>query len=882
MTFKYLILIQLLYLTTTTANDELNPKYLLEKCMRTKFQNDTQCEGQFLLDAFGCKIFDFNTNAALQSYATWLILMNNLQYYSPWNGTMLFESMARYSRQITKVSQKNLNRQMRQTSFEIYRHTADMLIKFHTKEILDKTFDAFYTLFNMFPIWSMAGNEYHFNIILQAYSELRYNFERKIDEAALDLITIALNYPLLLLDEKALKTSMYIYYVEKIPKRNHYFFSNLYYKIEKNQILPKIYKFRTENFTFEIRHNNIGRARLVALKNETDYVLANVNKFYKKLKIQPQFHQNFIRGFVYDHKKMYSQFGTLWDISTNNGGYTHMLPNKRIEFHVYFKNAYDTLPWNYGHEVHHSLLYAANLIGDMPSWYVEGSANRFGNRPCFAYDHETLQFFRNKTIEDITKADYSSMFLYGMGSVLVEFLYENYAELLRDMITFNNYTIPYDNKTLNADFDTFKFNLLGRCLNRNKNDAEKFDTKLAYKSLISDVTFASCKNFIRFDFDDVIFIMTRDSLFKENINPYVNKTSQEIIATNQSELDEYSFNWFMAGVIKLALQFFTKNVDFYFINWSSYTYNVNVSCQHQNENFTTAIIEMAFNYDKLYTLTTFKSNKYKDVVSIIENTDMLAATCQLYKPPINFNAPLDVKDFSRKLGTSASFALNETMYDLVVDIYDNTPLHLAAMSDSNLYIFMKSLQNIKNDEKRNLFNKTSLELYESTLRFNVLFKQKNVNKFCYTFIPPFERVNQTVLLVKPAVLKNQTVLTNNSKVLTNSSKVEDTTQSIKLNTFINQYHNITTEPSIIKQDENNFTTIITNNSTTLFIKEYFQEFMLGIILLVFVIIIIILLYILKYLKKTKKKLNQHNSNAKALYNKQKFYDDDETTIKLFY
>ncbi|ACF05407.1 hypothetical protein [Adoxophyes orana nucleopolyhedrovirus] len=873
MTFKYLILIQLLYLTTT-ADNELNPKYLLNKCIKTKFQNDTQCEGKLLLDAFDCKTFDFNTNAALQSYATWLILMNNLQFYNPWNGTMLFESMARFSRQMTKVPQKNINRQMRQASFEIYRHTADMLMKFHTKEILDKTFDAFYTFFNMFPIWSMAGNEYHFNIILQTYNELRYNFERKIDEAAMDLITIALNYPLLMLDEKALKTSMYIYYVGKIPKRNHYFFSNLYYKIEKNQILPKVYKYRVENFTFEIRHNDIDRARLTALKTETDYVLANVNKFYKKLKIQPQFHQNFIRGFVYDNKKIYSQFGTLWDISTNNGGYTHMLPNKRIEFHVYFKNAHDTLPWNYGHEVHHSLLYAANIISDMPSWYVEGSANRFGNRPCFAYDHETLQFFRNKTIEDITKADYSSMFLYGMGSVLVEFLYENYAELLRNMITFNNYTLPYANETLNADFDTFKFNLLGRCLNRNKNDDEKFDTKLAYKSLISDITFASCKNFIRFDFDDVIFIMTRDRLIKENINPYVNKTSHEIIATNQSELDEYSFDWFMAAVIKLALQFFTKNVDFYFINWSSYTYNVNVSCQHQNENFTTAIIQMAFNYDKLYTLTTFKSNKYEDVVYLIKNTDMLAATCQLYKPPINFNAPLDVKDFTRKLDTSASFALNETMYDLVVDIYDNTPLHLAAMSDLNLYVFMKSLQNKKSYEKRNLFNKTSLELYESTLRFNTLFKQKNINKFCYTFIPPFKQ-DHTVLLVKPAVLKNQTVLTNNSKV-------ENTTQDIIFNTFIN----ITTEPSImdVTYFTHNFTTIITNSSitdkhTTLFIKEYFEAFILGLILLVFLIIIIILLYILKYLKQTKKR---YNSNAKAIYNKQKFYDNDETTIKLFY
>ncbi|AXS67785.1 Adho119-like protein [Cryptophlebia peltastica nucleopolyhedrovirus] len=841
---------------------------LVESCIDVKFSSG-ECENKSLMEKFDKQTFDFGTANGVKHYTSWLCLMNNMEYFSPYDKPRLFKIMARHNNAIAKIDGKNITNEMRRVSSEMFRWTSDTLTRYHDLQIIYDTFDSFYNMFNTFVLWTGPGSLYHFNTILYAYKNVRHaKCARKIDEAAKAAAKIALYYPLSTMNKTEVLQQFFINYVSKLKMSDRKMFGGLYSYVSQTNVLPFLLTIQVGSYTFNLHHYETDKSRIDAIKNETRFVHENFKRFYKNLNVNYVYYQIVINGFIHPTKRAYTHFGSMWDISTDNGGYTHMTQKLQIEFHVYYKNKDDSLPWNYGHEMHHSMLYAVDAVNIMPAWYVEGSANRIGNRPCYEYDHELLKIYTNKTIKEIIDATYSSPFLYGMGSVLVQYLYENRPADFRHMIESKNYSVS---ETYETDFDVFKLNLIGRCEAVKRNQTEhKFDSQLAYKNLIDSSTFASCKNYIRFDFDDIIFVLTPDRLIKRNKNgqPMLEYTQYLIGQTHFDEINEYTFAWFMAGLVKKAVQYLSDNVNFYYKYQSSYTYDSTVKCQYIDESAKDAIINMAFKYKNIADMVTFPVDQAKEY---IRQKDKAIEMCEMYMPPVLLNTAGPAKVFIDSLASPNLVIPRKETYYMRIDLKGNTVIHYAAMYKINAYEKIKLANRTAVDmAPLNADGKSAEQLYEYSLKFYKKYNQSNP-LYCFKYMEDTESITEIIEeeVVEKEYEGNNTVLSNNP-LLSKSTSVITEKSIIITEITTTEKSLIITEKNIISTD-NNFSITFSFKNCIIFILVLLISFIVIILLNALVTLIIT-----KKITKQKQKVQQ-----KVEYNKDKFYTNDECTINLF-
>ncbi|QWO71677.1 peptidase MA superfamily [Orgyia pseudotsugata single capsid nuclopolyhedrovirus] len=723
-------------------------------CVPRKFV-DVVCDGNRLLERFERETFDFGANVDdIKRYGEWLRLLNNLHYFKPkHNRLRTIKSIAVQCRRWVRLN-KGITHEMQIVSAEVFRWTSDTWSRYHesvNRDLFDSTAIDFIDFFNTFVIWCDTDSLYFFKTIMHAYRYVRHANPLLIDYAAKNTIKLVLNYPLVLMAPATVKQAFFVLYVNYVPFKYHMIFTGYYTKIEKDLVMPHAFSFGVGPFNFTVHHNTRSARKCAAMKHQVYYVYKNTRKFLKAVNVDFRHTLDQIEVFVYDNKTTYEAMGPLWAIRTNNGGYTHVNTQlKKIESHVYYES--DELPRNYGHEVQHTLMYAIDKANDAPLWFIEGIANRLGNRYCYPYDHETMKSHKTTTMAQIIaeatsyNGDTSDM-VYGMGSALSEFLYKTRPILLGNMIKRNNYTLFVD-KSVEDEFDVFRKNKIIECdmyIERSRNlrnnsggddDDVQFNTRAMYLQALNKTTRFVCKNYIQFEFDDVIYVMTVKKLIKTN--KYNNSGGavnvQKEIRFNDVAVSQFDYQWFLKGTLKHTLRYFGDTADALRID-AHYTYISVVSCDgvadgKVNTNLQEMIARFSFESGVWDSVSYLKNMNYEKARNFVRQYAAALNECREFINPVvvGGRASFPLTTNALDVRYLKAIKLSDTEKQLRVDGRGNTIVHLLALFNHYVY---KNSTNDKVETIKNYDNRTPRDLYTLSLRYINSF-HKTPNRFCFT------------------------------------------------------------------------------------------------------------------------------------------------------
>ncbi|AGR56882.1 peptidase MA superfamily [Hemileuca sp. nucleopolyhedrovirus] len=939
-------------------------KLIDDVCTPKRFKSPL-CDARILLYKFKIQTFNFKKENDIEKFGAWLRLLNNMYYYrSPsastsftYNNIELMDVLSDRCLEWVIVN-AGITSEMKRKSYEVFRWISDTWVRFHVKNnyaVFKNTLFSFVNFFNTFMIWTNLDDIYLFKTVMYAYKNVRQSYPlqpRLIDEGALQSVRLALDYPLSMLIPKDVRQLFYILYVVYIEEKKEKtstesnkdmiasdliltktskLFEGVYERVDKERIMPSLKQFIVGPFVYRLYHNVKDALKVEAMINETNFVYDNVVQFYKRTNVSFNYHYTNMTVYVHENKKMYETLGPLWVIDTDNGGFTHFnRKSNTIESHVYYENDDDTLPLNYGHEIQHTVMYSLDAIRNVPLWFIEGVANRIGNRKCYRRDHINLKRHINSSIETILAATYGSEILYSMGSVLVAFFYETKPFLLGTMLRSRNFRFTIDKQT-NLEFDHFKFNKIHECekfINENDNGRGEVSDLIQqrYLNTIRGIDF-KCRNFIKFDFDNVVFVMTRFKLIKINKKySHYKVNTQKEIKYNNEPISNFDYNWFLKGILKKTLYHFGDKFNVFEVD-SIYTYNSNVYCGTDE-----TITKDVFVFDALaefgwrsgiWDVVSYLRNKnLHEGRSFIQNHLNNLKTCQLFLNPPNiygsegaFNnnhleqCVLNVDRLTRM------DTLNDTEKNTIIDVRGNTIIHLIAMFNHKLY---KS--NAYADNVANYDGLKPSDIFYYSVNFETYFK-RTIHKYCYAFIDSYMLTTTTI---KPTTLTSTIVnyhtykpITSTSpkptttllKPMTTSPKPTTTTKStISLrSTTTTEPTTTSTKPTIIssipkviitstastntvstENDTKYNTTYITINTSLSSVYMYYViiglviSFLILLILIISINVLITNCIVSKRFKRNNldKKNNVISSNVS--FNKNKFYNNDEEfVIKLF-
>ncbi|AUF81651.1 peptidase MA superfamily [Malacosoma neustria nucleopolyhedrovirus] len=739
-------------------------KGLIETCVVKKFNGD-ECESNSLYVHFENETFNYTNVAHLSRYTLWLRLMSNLEYYKKIANSIvdddddddepsrLMRIMAIHNRNIAALDSK-ISKDMHKVSYQMFYWICDNWIRYYDEKVekFQKTFYTLQMIMNTFVIWNNL-DVYHFNLALYTYRILRGRFEGKvreeIDKSAIDLAHVAFNYDLFMVTKTEIMENFYINYVAYVSDKNDRAqFNGMYVNIDKNKLLKRNTRFTVGPYRVHMHHNVKDKKIVSQMETEARFVYSNFLSFFKHINItlgKPT--KSLIHVFAFDNKPMYRKYGHLWNIDINNGGITIVNDNyNRLESHVYFEPATPDLPRNYGHELNHAFYMSIENIMAMPSWYIEGMANRLGNRVCYYEDHVQLKSFEHITIKKILSASYRSNFLYPMGSALFAFLYELRPELLHAMIESGTYTF---NSTyeLDRDFDFFKKNKIAQCdhyyRKLSAGPPEEL-TQSRYLAILKNVSETTnifnewCKNYIQFTFEDVVYIITPDKVVKKNIDlaeKPINALEQ--ITYNNNEITRSDFDWFLRGVIKKALRFMIDDIDTddvvknivadFFTTDDYYSYKVNVSCQHNSVvGVKHAVVLLAYYSGLWKTVPTVGSLNIEQTTNLLITYAATVASCKHYlSPSVGVSGRFDINAI-------AAAHLDDDVIINFRDVRNNSVLHLAALYNHSLYHSLKKRSDVELTAV-NLDNRTALDLYEYSIKYLNKYGVSQI-KYCFTYI----------------------------------------------------------------------------------------------------------------------------------------------------
>ncbi|QUJ09323.1 hypothetical protein Gyru_ORF128 [Gynaephora ruoergensis nucleopolyhedrovirus] len=739
-------------------------------CVPKRFATPGVCDGATLFDIFSKQIFNFRNANDVKKYGAWLRLLNNLEFYKPHRPEELMKMLAVRNRQWALINGL-VGRESQKHSAEVFRWTSDTWVRYHITNDYNKfmsTFYSFVNFFNTFVIWCNQEQAYYLKTIMYAYRNVRstkysYLHANTVDVVVADTIKLALNYPLSMMSPFAIKQLFYVFYINQceLDAKQIQFFNGYYVVVNKTFILPNVNRFDAGRaISYFVHHNVDDIDRIEAMRRETQFVYKNTIEFFDKIGVPfDDSTPTNISVYVHENKKMYESTGPLWIIPTNNGGYTHRHRKDRtIESHVYYES--DLLPRNYGHELQHTLMYVLDRMNGMPTWFVEGVANRLGNRKCYDYDVNSLKNHLHTTnIKSIFKAEYGTddAVLYGMGSALVQFLYETRPTEIGTMITTHNYTtIGTDygnNAAIEHEFDVFKSNKLLECEKYKQQVGQQKnadDVGKKYAKAAADMTFPEkCKNFIGFEFDDVYYYMTPFRLIKSSRDAN-GANAQKQIRFNFDEISHYDYRWFLKGALKQTLKYFGDTQDLFNID-SIYSYRSRLFCGEalslDDEDPRSAIAKFTFRSGIWSDLVFLENKTYEEGALYVKNYYVAASQCKTFiNPPIDNAATAFSRLFAytAKIKVLKDVKLSEEEKLVVVDARDNTLVHLMAIFNHKLYLINNAgaVRRIRNRDGH-----TPQQLYAYAVRYQQKFN-KQPNTYCYTLIEKEKQQSNSTTYIK--------------------------------------------------------------------------------------------------------------------------------------
>nr|WUR10854.1 hypothetical protein Caab_145 [Calliteara abietis nucleopolyhedrovirus] len=739
-------------------------------CVPNKFVNNNLCNGSVLLKTFQRQSFNFKKEADVHLYGCWLRLLNNLQFYKPQQQAKLLNLMAINNRKWATINTNGMEAALQARAAEVFRWTADTWTLCHKqveRDVFAETYSSFVNFFHTYLLWNTADELYLFKTVLYAYRNVR-NYWPEVDAVAKQAVRLALDYPLSLISSDVAKKTFYVLYVNQIAPLNDNltaFFQDCFVEINKESLMPYSFVVDAGAFSFTIHHATRDAAKIDAMRDETKFVINNTKMLFDRLKLSfavlpPQSSTDLMKTieiFVYKDKKTYSAMGPLWHIDTNNGGYTHInYRTDTIESHVYYENE-EILPRNFGHELQHSIMYKHNKVYDsLPLWLVEGLANLIGNRPCHLYDYESMQTHLNCTVKHIVYNAVSyynnADLVYGMGSALVAFLYEQRPQQLKNMLERTNYILNID-ANMENDFAVFKHNKIFECQHKIRVAGTDYDgnstpaaiTRRSYLKAVELFKFAECgcKNYVQFNFEDVIFVMTPFKLIKvnkRNVNETIN--TQKEIRFNNKPIGIFDYNWFLKGVLKHTLRYFGDSLDRLRVD-NHYLYNSQIVCGGL-VGYKPVVSKISL--DSEIALFSWRSGVW-DSVEYLENKNYIQGKTfvqnyiQNWDSCRNFVAPVPL--FSKLYRTLIIKAnVVETLDRLflepfeqlvVLDARGNTIVHLLAMFNHALYKQLLETTAIADQWRPNYDAHTPQDLYKWSIKY-VNFYKKMPNRHCFTFV----------------------------------------------------------------------------------------------------------------------------------------------------
>nr|AIX47968.1 hypothetical protein [Lymantria dispar multiple nucleopolyhedrovirus] len=716
-----------------------------EVCVPARFL-DAACGNATLLAAFEAAQFDFRRGADVKRYAAWLRLVNNMEYHaSAGDRPRLMATLARRSDLVAAIN-ADVTADMQAGADEMFRWTIDTWSRYHDRrfDAFVATFAAFRNLMNAFVLWCDSDAAYFLRAALHGYRAARKSFaldaqRAVVDEAAAQTVALAYQYPLLRLDPELARRLVYIHYVMDVEPAKRAAFAGFYRAVDKNSTMTREDRFRAGNFTIALHHGATDGGAVAAMRDEARFVYENFMRYFSSLRVNVTDNPTAIDVFVHADKATYTLMGPLWAIRTDNGGFTHISSQtNRITSHVYFEGDAE-LPRNFGHELHHAFLFAADEVSGMPAWYVEGAANRYGNRPCYRFDHDSLVSYAHVTASQILAADYADEYLYGMGSALVAFLHDQRPELLRRMIESHDYTVSPDAR-LEADFEVFRINKIYEC-ERAYNTADAADAADAglgvqeqYLRYADSQTFAECRNYIQFDFRDVAFLMTPTNLIKvnkrharERINAQREIASYHAAPTPLSRQD---FEWFLAGALTRALHYMGDVRHHLKVDRSKYDYESKATCMHGDEDKPrAAVVRFASKTPQWHSFYLFANKTEREARDALANYLALRTKCSVYlNPPTGLRA-----DSARALFDDGRAEFTAAQVVEAVDVRRNSILHLAALHNPKLFERLAAQFQRAASSLKNLDNMTPRELRTYADNYRARFRGPPPSRLCFAY-----------------------------------------------------------------------------------------------------------------------------------------------------
>ncbi|ADD73836.1 ORF127 [Lymantria xylina nucleopolyhedrovirus] len=715
-----------------------------EVCVPARFL-DAACHNATLLAAFEAAQFDFRRGADVKRYAAWLRLVNNMEYHaSAGDRPRLMKTLARRSEFVALIN-TGVTAEMQADADEMFRWTIDTWSRYHDRrfDAFVATFAAFRNFMNAFVLWCDSDAAYFLRAALHGYRAVRKSFaldaqRALVDEAAAQTVALAFRYPLLRLDPELARRLVYIYYVIELKPLQRAAFGGLYRAVDKNSTMTRTDRFRAGRFTIALHHGTTNDSLVEAMRDETQFVYENFMRYFSSLRVNVTDYPATIDVFVHADKPTYTLTGPLWAIRTDNGGFTHISSQtNRITSHVYFERDAE-LPRNFGHELHHAFLFAVADVSGMPAWYVEGAANRYGNRPCYRFDHDSLESYAYVTARQIIAADYADEYLYGMGSALVAFLHEQRPQSLRRMIETNNYTISPDAR-FEADFELFRINKIYECRRAyGANGARADDNRNVqeeYLQYADSQTFAECRNYIEFDFRDVVFLMTPTALIKVNKRHALERVNaQREIAKYHlapASLSRQDFEWFLEGALTRALEYMGDTHHHLKVDRSSYDYESKASCLHGDEDKPrAAVVRFASKTPQWQNFYLFTDKTEREARDALANYLTLKAKCSVYLNPPTGLRP----EFARVLFDDGRAEFTDAQIVEAVDLRRNSILHLAALHNARLFETLASRSRSAARSLKNLDNMTPRELRAYADNYRARFRAAPPSQFCFAYI----------------------------------------------------------------------------------------------------------------------------------------------------
>ncbi|AAR28905.1 ORF141 [Leucania separata nucleopolyhedrovirus] len=772
-----------------TVEDGTSLETLKDYCIKNQFRNVSSCDASIVFDrsmATMRNVSDFRQAAQIRMYVTSLVMLNNLNFYKLHRSDEFVAAMMDKCDGLALID-ANVTDAMQREGSELFRWTADSFYRYHSPDptIFLRQFARFVDFYNTFVLWDSTGT-YIFSTILLQYQLLRKKFERltndrvtnRIDEAALQLVRLALDYPLYLVSRATIMENVFIAYVSKLPRNATEPFADFYTILSRDRLMVSVSNHTSGNMTFNIRQSwdmadNYTSNYIEAIDN----VLATFRTFYNRLGLVAYAPvPSRVDVFVYRDKKFYARYAPLWSVPTDNGGYTHIdYDTKHIHVHVFFDERDRRLPRNFGHEIHHSIMYATDNVASMPNWFVEGSANAFGNDDCFDEDHLHFIEHANCTIGAIVESDYSSDLLYPMGHALVRFLGDQYANVLREMVISRNYTFSVTEDMQNK-FTQYVDDRIAYCNFKKRNILNNSTTAEAttnFAEIRSNVIVFDppCSNYIDVQFTDCHYILTGTRLVKSLRDP--NLAALDVnreIATNRNAISQFDYDWFVTGamynvlvdaIVRRAAGAFNEPaaivVKKYLMPDLNYDYEANVTCDDERFDAVSNLEKFVLSLGVLKKLPLYNQydqhnqqqqqkhrneNDSSTLSTMISKLSARATSCEhLMKPIVPIDSLPDdnfrgiVANISKRMPIER-WVSDANQWGVPIDRASNTLLHWAAVHADNLYEHSLSIFNddiARFEKKRNYYGLSPSELRAYGVEYRKRFGSQS--NYCFSYRP---------------------------------------------------------------------------------------------------------------------------------------------------